>query len=282
MAGPDPEEALYAEPPDRFVAARDALARALRDAGDRAGAKRVRALRRPTRAAWAVNVAVRERPDTAGELTDAAADLGGAQRELLSGGGPARLREAQARVEAACSAIVAAVPVDDPPTLEKVRQTLRAAAVDADVLAEVTSGRLLRERVASGFGDVGGFVVPPPGDEAGSAAPSAAAAATRDADQQQAARRAEQQAARRAEEQAARRAEAERAAQEAAERAAEARRARLAVAREQESSAEAAAVAARQALQEAEAALASRHAELAAAEERLTAAVREREQAESD
>ncbi len=56
MAGADPEDALYAESPDAFVAARDALAKQLREAGDRAGARRVSAAPADARA-WAINVA---------------------------------------------------------------------------------------------------------------------------------------------------------------------------------------------------------------------------------
>ncbi|MDW5593094.1 hypothetical protein VSS74_02010 [Conexibacter stalactiti] len=274
------EEALYVESPDSFVAARDALAKQLRVDGDRAGAARVRALRRPTRAAWAINLAVRQHPDAAQELTDAAGCLGDAQRELLTGGDPSHLREAQARVDAACDTLTAAVPVTDPPTLEKIRQTLRAATVDADALADVTSGRLLRERVASGFGDLGGFVPAPreatphvsaPGKVATSA--RAVAAATRTG------REAAEQTAVEAAERAARDAE-ERAAQEAEERAAAARRARISQAREQEEAAAAAAADAQRALHDAEAAMAERLAASDAAEARLADAVQAREQAE--
>ncbi|MDO8189160.1 hypothetical protein Q5424_10275 [Conexibacter sp. JD483] len=312
MADADPEDALYVASPDGFVAERDALAKQLRDAGDRAGARRVRALRRPTRAAWAINVAVRARADAAQELAAAAGNLGEAQRELLAGGSPARLREAQARVDAAGEALLTALPVADPPTLEKVRQTLRAAAVDAEALAAVVSGRLLRERVASGFGDVGGFVALPAaeaGDTAGRAASagrrsSARGAGARSAEQQRlghetAERDAEQErlAHEAAEQQqlahetAEHAAEQQRLAHEAAERDAAAREAareamaraaaeRLARAHEQESAATAAVAAAREELLEAETVVARRRAELDAAETRLTDAVREREQAE--
>lgn len=268
MADTDPVDALYVEPPDGFVAARDTLAKQLREAGDRTGAARVRALRRPTRAAWAVNVAVRERPDAAEELADAAGRLRDAHRELLAGGAPSQLHDAEGRVDAARETLAATAPVTDPPTLEKVRATLRAAAVDADVLAEVTSGRLVREQVASGFGDLGGFApaVPAPTRRAAgtdTATASARAAEKKAADAQRAARANEKRAAR-----------------EAEERAAAANRKRIRQAREQEAAAEAAAAAARLALDEAEGVVATRRAELDAADARLADTKQARRRAE--
>lgn len=296
------EDALYAVPPEQFVAARAALAKELREAGDRAGVRRVRALRRPTRAAWAINVAVRERPEAARELADAAAELGDAQRELLAGAPPERLRTAQARVAAAGDALLTALPVADAATLEKVRQTLRAAAVDPDALAETTSGRLLRERVVSGFGDLAGFVASGPAGGGGGGGDRAEGADGRST----VGRGADPGASARS---AAAAAEQESAAKEAEQRAAElhARRTR---AREEETAAKAAAAAARTALAGDEAALDTAHAalrdaqaavdaaqaalrkaettaarrreELDAAEARLAEATREREQADAD
>ncbi|HEX6580351.1 MAG TPA: hypothetical protein VF195_05715, partial [Actinomycetota bacterium] len=54
---------LYGLPLERFTAERDALAKELASAGDRDGAARVKALRKPVVAAWAVNLLAREDPD---------------------------------------------------------------------------------------------------------------------------------------------------------------------------------------------------------------------------
>lgn len=52
---------LYGEFPEVFVGTRDALVQRLRQRGDQDAAERVRRLRRPTVAAWAVNrVALQE------------------------------------------------------------------------------------------------------------------------------------------------------------------------------------------------------------------------------
>src|SRR5919197_2614457 len=48
-------DALYAADPDGFTAARDSLAKRLKADGDDDAAKRVKALHKPVRSAWAVN-----------------------------------------------------------------------------------------------------------------------------------------------------------------------------------------------------------------------------------
>lgn len=287
----DPIDALYAASPDDFVAARDALARALRADGDREGAAAVRALRKPTRAAWAVNAAVRERPQAAGELADAARRLQDVQQEVLAGGDPTLLRAADARAREAVDALAGAAPVADPATLDKVRATLRAAIADPGVLAEVLSGRLVRERVASGFGGFGfsfavergsgggpgrgagrrdaegasggeGATTAARGKGAGEAAGRGAKAVAGETSAADATRvRAERaaQARRRAQEKAAR----------AAERARQRRQERIRRAREQEAEAQAEVDAARGALEQVEAVVRERREQLAAAEARL-------------
>ena len=62
MAAPEEADALYGLPLEDFVAERDALAKRLRGEGRREDAQAVKALAKPTVAAWAVNQAVRARP----------------------------------------------------------------------------------------------------------------------------------------------------------------------------------------------------------------------------
>ena len=54
-------DSLYAGPLDEFVRERDELARRLNREGDREACARVKALRKPTVGAWALNQAVRRR-----------------------------------------------------------------------------------------------------------------------------------------------------------------------------------------------------------------------------
>ena len=65
---------LFALDPKDFVRERDALAKQLRANGDRDAAAQVKALRRPTVAAWAINAVARDEPEAVRALLDAAAD----------------------------------------------------------------------------------------------------------------------------------------------------------------------------------------------------------------
>jgi hypothetical protein len=163
----DPIDRLYGLPLEEFVPARDALAKALRADGDRERAATVKKLAKPTRAAWAVNQLARTHADEVRALVDAGAALAGAQEELLGGADPAVLRQAAEAARALVDALAAQAPVDGA-TRDKVRATLHAATVDADVRAEVASGRVLKERAASGFGGLDALVA------AAASAPAAA------------------------------------------------------------------------------------------------------------
>ncbi len=60
-------EELYGADPEAFTGRRGELAAAARGAGDRAAAKAIAALRRPTRAAWVVNRLARADPSAPAE-----------------------------------------------------------------------------------------------------------------------------------------------------------------------------------------------------------------------
>src|SRR5438876_8333043 len=92
---------LYTVPLDQFVAERDALARDLKKAGDSQAAAEVKALRKPSVSAWAVNQAVRADPAAADELVEAGRAVRAAQRRAVEGGGSADLRDAMKRLRAA-------------------------------------------------------------------------------------------------------------------------------------------------------------------------------------
>ena len=70
MESPSNEDELYAFPLEDFVAARDALARRTKEAGDQAEAKRIKALRKPNLAAWTVNQLVRSHKKVVQDLAD--------------------------------------------------------------------------------------------------------------------------------------------------------------------------------------------------------------------
>ncbi|GLY25267.1 hypothetical protein [Micromonospora sp. NBRC 101691] len=162
MPGPsrDLVERLYGTPPDRFVAARDAAVAESRRAGDPATAREIAKLRRPTVAAWLVNLLALRRPELVAGLVELAEALRSAQRDLR---GP-KLRELSAQRRAVVAALVAeartlaAGSEGAPPAgrlpLAEVEATLNAALADTEVAAQVRAGRLLRAASYAGFGEV--------------------------------------------------------------------------------------------------------------------------------
>jgi hypothetical protein len=153
---------LYGLPFEEFTAARDTLAKRLRSDGRREEADAVAALRKPSVAAWAANQAIRSQPAAARELWAAGDALTKAHSRVVAGrrGAGDALREATARERAALRALVEAAaglldhrghsPTRQ--TLEKVSDTLHAAALDPEVRAEAVDGRLVVERRHVGLG----------------------------------------------------------------------------------------------------------------------------------
>jgi hypothetical protein len=170
----DDGDTLYGLPLEEFVARRDALAAERRRAGDRDAARALKALPKPTRAAWAVNRLVRDHPEEVRALIAAGKALEGAQEALLGGADAEVLRQAADAARAVVDALGDRVDGSDA-VRDKVRATLHAAIVDADVRDEVAAGRVIRERAAAGFGGLDGLPAPPVAAEG--AAPRRAAAA---------------------------------------------------------------------------------------------------------
>ena len=145
---------LYADDPDGFTARRAELAERARDAGDPAVAKKITALRKPTRSAWVVNRLVRSDPEVRSRLESLAADLRDA-----SGGG--RLRELTAArsklVDDLTRAALEGLPAPPAALREEVTATLDAAIADPEVAASL--GTLVRAARYAGFGS---FAAGPP------------------------------------------------------------------------------------------------------------------------
>jgi hypothetical protein len=150
---------LYGAAPEEFTERRKALGAAARDAGDKAAAAAIAALRKPTRAAWAVNRLSRTDVTAPVRLKELADALRGAQRAMDG----RRLRELSATRgplidELTQRALAAAGVCDPPPALrDEVAATLTAALADPDVAARFSAGTLTRAEHWSGFGiaDVG-------------------------------------------------------------------------------------------------------------------------------
>ncbi len=160
------EDELYRLPLDRFVPERTALSRELRKAGEREQATEVAGLRKPSVAAWAVNQLVRTQRKAIDELLEAGDGLRSAQDDVLAGRGDARsLRAAVERERLAVQELTDSArgllsseghELSDT-IVERVADTLHAAALDDDARAQVNGGRLGRELRHVGLGGLGAF-----------------------------------------------------------------------------------------------------------------------------
>lgn len=155
---------LYALPAKDFVAARGALAKELKAAGEKDRAAEVAALRKPSVAAWAVNQVVRGSPAGLAALVEAGDAVADAQAALVGGGDRAAMRDATAALRAAVGVLVdeaASLDGVGAGAFEAVRETFQAAAVDPQAREQVLGGRLERELRYSGIGvGAGGSATP--------------------------------------------------------------------------------------------------------------------------
>jgi hypothetical protein len=149
---------LYALPLEQFTKGRNDLAARLRKAHQAEAAESVRSLRKPTLAVWTANQLARAQPDLVAELVDAGARLRQAQQGALAGrGSQAEVTSAAAREREAVRALVAAARTvlsgrATSQVLDRLSQTLRAAAVEPRVAPALAAGRLAEELHPVGFG----------------------------------------------------------------------------------------------------------------------------------
>ncbi|MFD0598153.1 hypothetical protein ACFQZ4_42695 [Catellatospora coxensis] len=161
-----PEETvreLYTALPEEFTSARDAAAAAVKAAGHGAQATAIKRLRRPTVAAWLVNLLAHRAPERIAELTALAAELRDAQRQLRGADLRAltvRRRELlSALAEQAAGLAVRAQPALSPAKLPlaEVEQTLAAALADDEIAAQVRAGTVVKAVSYTGFGAASAF-----------------------------------------------------------------------------------------------------------------------------
>jgi hypothetical protein len=148
---------LYAKPMEDFVAARAAAAKEAAGSDKELGAE-VRALPKPSVAAWAVNMLALHEPDILSGL----ADLGGRMREAQSSLDAAALRELGRERRTMLAAAIDTArsvaqqqgrPISDAMATD-VEETLRALTADEGAAAAVQSGRLLKTLSADGVNAV--------------------------------------------------------------------------------------------------------------------------------
>ncbi|MEV4618022.1 hypothetical protein AB0J74_04785 [Asanoa sp. NPDC049573] len=156
---PDPVAELYAAPPDGFVAARDELVAGAKAAGQTDRAKQLGKLRKPTVAAWVVNLLAIRRPELVDELVELSAALREAQRELKGDALRELTKQRREAVGALVKEAVSLATKADPRNRGKlpvgeVEATLTAAVSDAEVAQQLRTGRLVRAASYAGFGEV--------------------------------------------------------------------------------------------------------------------------------
>jgi hypothetical protein len=131
---------LYSLPPEEFTAARKQAERELRKAGEREQADQVKALRKPSASAGAVNRLVRTHRTHVEAFLEAAVRLRDAQ---FAGKG-----DVVAAAQAQQVALEELVDLGG----ESVRASLQAAAVDDKIACQLLAARFVREPEPAGFG----------------------------------------------------------------------------------------------------------------------------------
>lgn len=174
MASVDREiDGLFEVPLEEFTAARNELAKRLSKDGEKERADQVRALSKPTAPVWAINQLARQEKAMVRALLDAASKLRKAQERALAGGGSDALRSAQGEEREAVRALTrraeeilgeAGKPATRS-TVERIHETLGAAALDEEARDALKGGRLTSELKMSGFDSLVGIVPAPPRDE---------------------------------------------------------------------------------------------------------------------
>jgi len=153
---------LYLGDFETFTARRNELAKQMRAQGAGEGANAVRTLRKPGRAAWAINQFSAGDATVRDELLGAGAALRQAHERLLAGKAKsADLRSANNREQAAVTAALEAVTALSqsagarlsPAAADRARQTLHAVSLDEAVRRDFESHRLTTEHEPAGLGD---------------------------------------------------------------------------------------------------------------------------------
>jgi hypothetical protein len=160
MAYEEEIDGLYGLPLDEFTAARNALAKRLRGAGDREEADAVAKLEKPSAVAWAVNQLRRGERKDVDRLLAVADELRKAQAASRAD----RVRELADEQQALVRRLVHAAGGlgVSPATLDRVGTALLNGASDPESRPALEAGRLVREPEPVGFGAFAGATVARP------------------------------------------------------------------------------------------------------------------------
>jgi hypothetical protein len=153
---------LYRGSLEEFTAGRNELAKELRSDGKAAAADWVKALRKPSRAAWLVNQLSVRKADEVSELLALGKELRAAQEEMLAGSPDrAKLRDVAQREQRTVDSLTRAAEAiggehgAGAQVLTRVGETLQAAAGDPEIAEAIERGCLTREQRAASVGLIG-------------------------------------------------------------------------------------------------------------------------------
>jgi hypothetical protein len=149
---------LYGLPPEDFTAARNQVVKQAKDAGETSSSATLKALRKPTLAAWLANLLVRIDPDGIAELTD----LGEELRQAHVSRDGRRLRELTLRRHGLVHKLVTTARAQahvqghavSAPTEQRLTETLDAAVIDPGAAQLLRTGQLTSALRHVGFGVV--------------------------------------------------------------------------------------------------------------------------------
>jgi hypothetical protein len=149
---------LFHGPLEDFTAARNELAKSLRSDGKTEAADWVKALKKPSRAAWLVNQLAERKPKDVERLLEVGEELRDAQEEMLAGSTDRdRLREVATKERQTIDSLVGAAETIGAEhgvgsqILDRVGETLQAASRDPEVAEAVQRGWLQREQRSVGL-----------------------------------------------------------------------------------------------------------------------------------
>lgn len=159
----DEIDELYGVDLDRFTAARNELAKRLKNEGRREDAETVAGLKKPSVAAWMANQLARRHRKDVDLLLDAGHRIREAQRGVLTGQERSALDEGRRRQQKALDALRDAAKKlgAKGETLERVSRTLRSAGVTDEGRELLARGRFTGDLALQGFDAVAELGVEP-------------------------------------------------------------------------------------------------------------------------
>lgn len=149
----DAAEPLFELSPEEFTAERDRIAKELKKQGEDNQAAAVKALKRPSVTAYALNLVSRKQPGLIEAMLEADERLRTAKSRTEMDKAKADRQKAISAITGKATSLLA--EQERPVTAqvkEKLTETLLAVATDEDTRERLKSGHLLKEAEAGGFG----------------------------------------------------------------------------------------------------------------------------------